>query len=43
MGYTLWVIIGYILGLYRDNAREMGNYYNGLHIGIYDRVYIRVI
>ena len=23
-------IIGYILGLYRDNGRESGNYYNGV-------------
>ena len=28
-------IIGYILGLYRDNGKENGNYYNGLY-----RVYI---
>ena len=24
-------IIGYILGLYRDNGKEHGNYYNGLY------------
>ena len=25
------VIIGYILGLYRDDGKENGNYYNGLY------------
>ena len=23
-------IIGYILGIYRDNGKENGNYYNGV-------------
>ena len=26
-------IIGYILGLYRDNGKENGNNYNGLYWG----------
>ena len=29
MGYI--GIIGYILGLYWDNGKENGNYYNGLY------------
>ena len=28
MGY--WEYIGGILGLYRDNGKENGNYYNGV-------------
>ena len=28
-------IIGYILGLYKDNGREHGNYYNGLYKDYY--------
>ena len=23
------IIMGYVLGLYRDNGQESGNYYNG--------------
>ena len=29
-GSAFGVIIGYILGLYGDNGKENGNYYNGL-------------
>ena len=40
---TIWIIrytgsliriIGYILGLYRDNGKESGNYYNGITWGL---------
>ena len=30
LGYKGYIgIIGYMLGLYRDNGKENGNYYNG--------------
>ena len=32
MGYI--GIIGYILGIYRDNGKENGNYYNGVIEGL---------
>ena len=38
METTIMGYIGYMLGLYRDNGEENGNYYNGLC-----RVYIGVI
>ena len=27
-------IIGYMLGLYGDNGKENGNYYDGVYIGV---------
>ena len=39
MGYI--GIIGYILGFYRDNGKEKGNYYNGLYRDY--RVYIGIL
>ena len=39
MGYM--GIIGYILGFYRDNGKENGNYYNGLYRDY--RVYIGIL
>ena len=27
-------IIGYMLGLYKDNGKESGNYYDGLYIRV---------
>ena len=41
VGY-IGILLGYILGLYRDNGKENGNYYNGLYRD-YIRVYIGVI
>ena len=31
MGY-IGIIMGYILGLYRDNGKENGNYYVGFRV-----------
>ena len=39
---------GQVKGLYRDNGKENGNYYNGLYrdyrviLGLYEKYYLRV-
>ena len=40
MGYK--GIIGFILGLYRDNGKEHGNYYNGLYVDQHIEVPLQV-
>ena len=41
--FYLGYISGYILGLYCENGKENGHYYNGVIYRDYISVYIRVI